>query len=325
MLYRFAQRLAHVALSKPRNGAEKLVPDVASHGRRYMQEALRPSVEPDHALQQQVAQSTRKLTLVARAARSSSAKKGFPSERETIVPVSAACSGESARAASNSINSSSLERAQLEHEPRVRASDAVRKPAHALRRGELVCAIGREQQNLLVDEVVREENEEIERRRVSPVHVLEHDQHRCESRSVGEQRERVLEHAQLRARRLPIGAPRLPERSESLEERLVRQLRADEIDRAPEKDLESGIAGASRKLGGEPGLADARFSGDEDCRTVPRLRPIERAPELPELACASDEDVARANHHLSQYRADHRPGRARSLPRPEDKAPGRGR
>ena len=316
MLYRFAQRLAHVALSKPCNGAEELVRDVASHGRRYMQEALRPSVEPDHALQKQIAQSTRKLSLVARGSEEFFGKEG--------VAFGAGNNRAGQRRLQRRVGAGReqlhqlliLERAQLEHEPRVRASDAVREPAHALHRRELVWAIGREQQNLLVDEVVREEDEEIERRRVSPVQIVEHDQHRCESRSVGEQRECVLEHPQLRARRLPIGAPRLPERSESLEERLVRQLRADEIDRAPEKDLESGIAGASRKLGGEPGLADARFSGDEDGRTVPRLRPIERATELPELACASDEDVARANHHLSQVSRRTTVGGSTSIRRP---------
>ena len=97
--------------------------------------------------------------------------------------------------------------------------------------------------------------------------------------------------------------PRLSERTQRLDERLVRQLRADEIDRAPEQDLEPRVAGAARELGREPGLADARLAGDEDGRAAPRLRRVERALELLELACASDERRARASLHRGQYRA----------------------
>ena len=80
---------------------------------------------------------------------------------------------------------------------------------------------------------------------------------------------------------------------ERLGERLVRQLRADQIDRAADEDLEPGARGTSRELGREPGLADARLSGDQDGRTVARPRRLERALKLPELACASDEHLAR--------------------------------
>ena len=99
--------------------------------------------------------------------------------------------------------------------------------------------------------------------------------------------------------------------AQRLDERLVRQLRADEIDRAPEQDLEPGAAGTSGELGGEPGLADARLSGDENGRTLPRPRCVERALELPEFVCAPDEHLARAGLHLGQYRAaSPAPGRA---------------
>ena len=135
--------------------------------------------------------------------------------------------------------------------------------------------------------------------------VLEHEQHGCGGCSVGEQRERLLEHPQLRAGRRFVDLPRLPERTQGLDERLVRQLCADEIDRAPEQDLEPGGAGASRELGREPGLADARFSGDEDGRTAPGPRRGERALELPELAYASDEDVARASLHPASIAHSH--------------------
>jgi hypothetical protein len=119
---------------------------------------------------------------------------------------------------------------------------------------------------------VREEDDQVERRGIGPVQVLEHEQHRCGSGAPGEQRQRLLEHPQLRARHTPVSLPRLPKRAQRLGERLVWQLRTDEVDRAAEQDLEPGAAGTSRELGGEPGLADARLSGDENRRTRPRPR-----------------------------------------------------
>ena len=127
-----------------------------------------------------------------------------------------------------------LERAELEHERRAGAPDPVGKPAHALGRRGLIRAVGREQQNRPVVEVVREEDDEIERRGIGPVQILEHEQHRCGSCAVGEQRQRLLEHPQLRAS-AARRQPGLPERAQGLDERLVRQLRADEIDRAAER------------------------------------------------------------------------------------------
>ena len=67
VLDRLAQRLAHLALRERRDGAEQRVADVASGGRGQAQQALRRTVEPVDALQQQVAQATRELAaLVAR-------------------------------------------------------------------------------------------------------------------------------------------------------------------------------------------------------------------------------------------------------------------
>ena len=195
------------------------------------------------------------------------------------------------------------ERPELEHERGARPPDAVGQPAHALGRRGLVGPVRREQQDPPVVEVVREEDDEIERRGVRPVQILQHEQHRRGRGPLGEQRQRLLEHPQLRPRRLRVEPPGLPERTQRIHERLVRQLRADEIDRPAEQDLEPRVAGASGELGREPGLADARFAGDEDRRAAPGPRRVEDALELPELACASDEYVARPSHHAGQYRA----------------------
>ena len=90
---------------------------------------------------------------------------------------------------------------------RARAPDAVGEPAHAVGRGEFVRAVGREQEDAAVVQVVGEEDDEIERRGVGPVQVLEHEQHRRGGGAVGEQCQRLLEQAQLRARRAPLDLP----------------------------------------------------------------------------------------------------------------------
>ena len=133
--------------------------------------------------------------------------------------------------------------------------------------------------------------------------ILQHEQHGCGERALGEQRKRLLEDAQLRARGRPVDPPKVSDRAERLDERLVGQLRTDEIDRAPEEDLEALGAGASGELGGQPGLADARLPREEDGQPAPAVRCLQRALELRELACAPDEHLGRASLHPGQYRA----------------------
>ena len=197
------------------------------------------------------------------------------------------------------------ERSQFEQERRARAPDALGKPAHALGRRELVGAVGREQQNRPVGEVVREKDHEVERRRVGPVQVLEHEQHRRLGRVIREHRQRLLEHAQLRLRRPRVDRSELGERAQGFHERLVRQVRADEVDRAPEPDVEPCVASARPELGSEPGLADARFSGDEDGRASSGPCLVERASELLELLYASDERCARPRLHPASIAPPH--------------------
>jgi hypothetical protein len=109
--------------------------------------------------------------------------------------------------------------------------------------------------------------------------------------------QRLLEHPQLRARRLRIGPRQCSQRAQGLHKRLERQLRASQLDRAPEQGLEPRAAGACRQLGRQPGLADARVSSDECGRPAARPRRVEGALELPELADASDEHLARGSLH----------------------------
>jgi hypothetical protein len=157
-----------------------------------------------------------------------------------------------------------VERAELQHQRRTRAPHALSQPAHARSRRGLVRAVGRQQQHPPVAQVVGEEDDQVERRGVGPVQILQHQQHRCGGRPLAQQRRCVLEHLQLRARRLPVDPREASEGARGLDERLVRQLRADQVDRAPNQDLEACVAGACRQLGRQPGLADARLPGDGD-------------------------------------------------------------
>ena len=194
-----------------------------------------------------------------------------------------------------------LECAELEGKPETRAAHAVGKTADARRRRDLIRPVRPEDEESSVGEVVREEDDEIERRDVGPVQILEHEQDRPRFGVLGERPERRLEHLELRAcgPRLQRGS----ERMKCLDERLVGQLCPDEVDRAAEKDVEPGVARASCELGGKACLSDPGLSGDEDGRTAPCSGCVERSLERVELACASDKRLARASLHSGQYRA----------------------
>ena len=148
-------------------------------------------------------------------------------------------------------------------------------------------------------EVVGEEDDQIERRRIGPLQVLQHDQHRGDGRAVGEQPERLLKHPEPRDRR----PPKLSERTQRVGERLVREVRADKIDRTPDQDLASVVAGPCRELGRQPRLPDARLPCDEHGHAATAPRMVQSALELPELTLPSDEDLGGASLHLGQYPA----------------------
>ena len=160
---------------------------------------------------------------------------------------------------------------------------------HAIGGRRLVGAVGDEQHDPPIVEIVGEEDDEIERRRICPMQILEHEQHRHERRAPGEQGERRLEHLELRARSTGIDEPKFPERMQGLDERLIRQFRADQIDRATEQDLESAGARTTRDLGRQPGLADAGFSRDEHARATSCSCRLDQVFKFPELSLTADE------------------------------------
>ena len=187
-----------------------------------------------------------------------------------------------------------FERPELELETRARAPDAVREAPHALGRRGLVGTVGGEQQDAPVGEVVREEDDEVERRCVRPVDVLEHEQHRRLGCAIADQRERLLEHPELR-----LSAPQLAQRLQRLDERLVGQLRADEVDRPPDQDFEAVVACTLRSLGRQSRFADARLPGDENGRSASGSGCLERVLQLVQLGFPSDEGCPGASRHRS--------------------------
>ena len=206
-----------------------------------------------------------------------------------------------------------LQGTEVENDRRAGASNPVRKPPNALGRRGFIRAVSRDQENGPVVQVVREEDHEVERRDISPVQVLKHEHERCRGCPVGEKGKGVLEHSLLRAKGPPLDLPRVPERTQGLYERLVGQFRPDEVDRAPEEGLEPRGSGSPCQFGREPGLADARLSGDEGGRTASGARRIKCALKLHELWHASDENLTATSHDSNQYRLDHRQRAGRQM------------
>ena len=281
MLDRLAQRLAHVALSeapRPRRaaGSRRLV-------RRPRPHAAGPASDRSSRATRCSSRSRRPRgsspVRSPAAASSSSAKKGLPSDRAMISSRQRGRHGAVGAGCEQRRQLLLLERAQLEHERRSRAPNALGKPAHPFGRCGLVGPVGREQQNRPVVEVVREEDDEIECRGVGPVQILEHEQHRSGSGALGEQCQRRLEHPQLRAR----STRRRPcEGSPSGRRASTNGWNGSSV---PTRSIErptrtSNPASRARPASSdcESGLADACLSGDEDGRTAPSLRRGERAP-----------------------------------------------
>ena len=149
--------------------------DVPSGGGDQPQEV---SIESAHALEQHVAEASRQLAsgreqllgeewIAARALRDRARTPGVGEQRDHVLV---------------------RERGELEDERPLRAPRALDEPAQGL-------SMRAEQDDSLVSEVVREEDDQVERRRVGPVQVFEHQQHRIGV--IGEPRQRGLEHTQL--------------------------------------------------------------------------------------------------------------------------------
>ena len=312
MLDRLAERLPQLLLGQTRGRVQQGIAGIAAGGRGQAQHARGRAVEVSEAHQEEIAQAPRELAAAV-------AGRGQELLGEEGVAFGAGddgggqVPGHGAAGTSHEQPRQLLppERPELKQDRGPRAPDTLGKTAHALGRGcpALGGADGPKQQDRPVAEVVGEEGDEVKRRRVGPVQVLKDEQQGPGGRAFGEERQRRLEHPQLRALRRCPGFPWIPERPQGVDERLVGELRADEVDRAPEEDLEPRVAGTAGHFGRE------------------RVLPMPASPATRAVAPAPDRAASRARSSSSSSRArptNRSPGRAfipavsRKRPGPED-------
>ena len=172
---------------------------------------------------------------------------------------------------------------------------------------QLVGAVGDDEAERLLARAAHEEREEVARRAVGPVDVLERQQHRAGASELLEQRQHRLEQAALAGARLLVGAcadaaqlgqqvgERVArarrellgrvrahparERPQRGDERRVRDLRAAELEALAQEHARIARTRARLHLAQQPRLADARLAGDEHERRPPAGGALQRAFE----------------------------------------------
>ena len=182
---------------------------------------------------------------------------------------------------------------------------------------QLVGAIRDDQAQRLLARAAHEERDEVARRAVRPVQVLDRQQHRARAPEPVEQREQRLEQPALARARLLVGAGadaaelgqqlgegvagrrrqclgllgREParERPQGAHQRRVRDLRAAELQALAEQHARALLPRAGLELAQEPGLADARLAAHERERRAPGPGALERRAQQLELGAATDE------------------------------------
>ena len=192
------------------------------------------------------------------------------------------------------------QRRQFDDERCLAAAHAFRQPDHAFR-SRLCGATRRDEHHRHVDDVVGQEDDEVERRDVGPVQILQHDQQWVDRGALRQQRQHGLEHLQLRTPDLVT--ERVPERTQRVDEQLERQLDPDDVDRPAQQHLKGFGAGRCGNLGRQSRLADAGVARHEHGRSSARACEIEALDHIGELALASDEDSASARAHGREPRA----------------------
>jgi hypothetical protein len=199
---------------------------------------------------------------------------------------------------------------------------------------ELVGAVGRDQDDPLVPQTTSDERQQIPRRAVGPVDVLDDEHHRLALAQALEQDEETIEQARLGplGRRLGAGlgaaGDELGDEPTELPRRRVDQAGEDGGVRDPEEAAKrlgdrgerqsllraqadasaveheaARVTGAVRELTDEAALADSRLPADENDGRRAAFGPFERCLERAHLGHPADQDRAReSGAHLG---ADH--------------------
>ena len=244
---------------------------------------------------------------------------------------------------------------------RVNGSSAMRRAAlAALELGDdrpqrmaavqLVAAVGADHEDVLAAQRAGEEDEEVARRAVGPVEVLDDEDGGVVAAEAVEQGEQRLEEPRLRGDLADVGGRRLRaaelgqelgevvaagaegvedgvagahERAQRGDDRRVGQLAGAELDALAEEDARAAVRGARRELVDEAGLAHARLAGDEGEVGDPAPRLLQQVRQLGELRLTADEPVAgHACGHMRSIRA-HAAGRRILWRRPRRSRAGR--
>ena len=207
------------------------------------------------------------------------------------------------------------ERSELHRERNPAAPQPGGQPVHRVVLAHRVLPPRRDDEHAAVVDGVRQEGEEVERRPVGPVQVLEHQHDRRGGAETLERRAHRLEQVQLRRARVPVRGRgerragqqarqllqpveggRAAQRPERLDEREVGQGGSDEVDAPSREHGRAAPARPLRQLAGQPRLADAGGAGDQCGRAVPGRRSVERLLEPRQLRRPADEPVAGGRH-----------------------------
>ena len=189
---------------------------------------------------------------------------------------------------------------------------------------QLVGAVRGDEQHALVARVAHEEGQEVARRAVGPMDVLEDEHQRPRLGQASQEGEQELEHAPLRERALGAGlgcvelgeqrrqagrgAAELAgvEAAQRADDRRIGQLAVAEVDAVAGEHARALRPRAGRELGDQPRLADARLARDQGDRRAPIGRAVERRGQARELALAPDELGARDPAPSSEPPPSHR-------------------
>ena len=296
-----AQRVGQVGLGQPGGGRQQLVVHVAAAGGGDAYDGLRARVERVDAGQQHVAQRRRQPL------------GALPGRRDELLGEERVALGAREDSVEQRLGRSFAEdsrqlfarlgaRQAIERQPpRAGGGRHVgEEAAQALVAIDLVAAVRRDDEDALVAQPAREVGQQLERRAIGPVDVLDDEQDRRGRRCGGE----AVEDERVKAGGWPRGAHRhkpgveevlgaVVEPAQRVDHGQQRDRRLVEPDALPGEDLVAVGAGARGQLGDEPALAHAGLAAHEHEARRARACPRHRGDELAQLVRAADEDGAR--------------------------------
>jgi hypothetical protein len=299
---RLADRFAELRLGHLDRGGEQVVVDAATAHRRGASHRLGGRVERPDARQEHVAQRGRRpFGALLRGRRHELLREQGVARRareHRLDEARVRSVLENARELGTElVPAQSLELDPLGHRPAAGLCDEVAQVGAAV---ELVAAEGQREHQPLVAQAPEQEGEQVERRPVGPVHVVDREHDRVRGRRLAQRVEHGHEHrdagsaAPRGVLELGRGARRQwTERGQRLGDRQQRHVGVAQVRAAAEQDLRPGVLRVGGELGEQPRLPDAGLAADEHGRCATAGRSLVRRPHLGDLALAARDDLAR--------------------------------